>query len=131
MSPTWSSHSARSTGRHCSRSVELSSEKMQKRFKKVLREKGREIFEAGKFNLELFQYVIDEYYKHKQEQEDLEKQQAGEDEQEDKGWVSSMFGAQASVKGRVIGWSSLGLALVLMGFMIYSFFPSSLFSLTN
>lgn len=104
---------------------------MQKRFKKVLREKGREIFEAGKFNLELFQYVIDEYYKHKQEQEDLEKQQAGEDEQEDKGWVSSMFGAQASVKGRVIGWSSLGLALVLMGFMIYSFFPSSLFSLTN
>ena len=106
---------------------------MQKRFKKILREKGREIFEAGKFNLELFQYVIDEYYKNKQEQEEQEKQQNGEDEQEEnnKSWISSMFGAQATVKGRVVGWSSVGLALVLIGFMIYSFFPSSLFSLTN
>lgn len=54
------------------------------RFARVQKEKAREIFEAGRFNLELFQYVLDEYYKTKQEKDDREREQKEEEEREAK-----------------------------------------------
>lgn len=67
-----------------SSSVVLDSEKMMARFARVQKEKAREIFEAGRFNLELFQYVLDEYYKTKQEKEDREREEREEQEREAK-----------------------------------------------
>ena len=109
---------------------------MQKRFGKVQREKGREIFEGGKFNLELFQYVIDEYYKNKQEQEDLKKQQEKEENETDedaetqRNWMGSYFGSQATAKGKAVGWGSAVILMALFSFMIYKFFPFALVGFT-
>lgn len=99
---------------------------MQKRIQRVMKENARTVFEAGKFNLELFQYVIDEHFKEKQEKEEKEKEEREEDEEEQipTGYLSSIFGNKASAKGKAVGWASMAFILVLFAVMAYNFMPS-------
>ena len=105
---------------------------MQKRFRRVIKEKAREIFEAGKFNLELFQYVIDEYFKQKQEKEEKEQKEKDEADAEEKelqpsvSLLSRVFGGQASAKGKMIGWASVALIMIVCALMVYRFAPLGL-----
>jgi tetratricopeptide (TPR) repeat protein len=113
--------------------VDLKEEKMQKRTRRILKEHARQIFEAGKFNLELFQYVIEEHYKQKQDEEDKvqkekEEQEEGEEQIEGASWYSSVFGARSSAKGRAFGWVSVLFILTLFAIVAYSFWPSASFS---
>jgi hypothetical protein len=103
---------------------------MQKRIKRVMKENSRSVFEAGKFNLELFQYVIDEHFKEKQEKEEKEKEEREEDqeEQSSSGFLSSVFGSKASTKGKAIGWASMAFILVMFAVMAYNFLPVLSFS---
>ena len=102
---------------------------MQKRFRRVIKEKAREIFEAGKFNLELFQYVIDEYFKQKQEKEQTAQKEKDEADAEEKelqpsvSLISRVFGSQASAKGKMIGWASVALIMIVCALMVYRFAP--------
>lgn len=105
----------------------MSSEKIQKRVERVLKEKAREVFEAGKFNIEMFQHVIDEYFKQKKEAEEKEeaaKKEAQEEEQlESPGIFSRFFGEHASAKGKATAWASIAVCVVIFGLMMYQFFP--------
>ena len=106
---------------------------MQKRTRRILKENARQVFEAGRFNLELFQYVIDEHFKQKQEEEEKakkEKEEQEEDEQNTEGasWYSSILGTRSSAKGKAVGWVTLAFVLTLFAVMAYSFWPSVSFS---
>lgn len=111
--------------------VDLSTEKMQNRFKKVLKEKAREIFEAGKFNLELFQYVIDEYFKQKADKEDKEKKDKEEQETAEReereenspGFMQRFLGERAQAKGKAIGFFSAFFLLLALGALMWVYFP--------
>jgi len=111
--------------------VDLSTEKMQKRFKKVLKEKAREIFEAGKFNLELFQYVIDEHFKAKTDKEEKERKEKEEQEREEKeereanapSLMQRLFGERAHAKGKALAFFSAFFVLLALGLLTWAYFP--------
>lgn len=91
------------------------------------------MFEAGKFNLELFQYVIDEHFKQKQEDEEKAKKEKEEEEEAEQeteagSWYSSILGTRPSVKSKAVGWVTFLFVLTLLAVMAYSFWPSVSFS---
>ena len=49
----------------------------------MLKEHARAVFEAGRFNLELFQHVIDEHFKQKQQEEEKARKEKEEQEEEE------------------------------------------------
>lgn len=53
-------------------SINFEEEKYKNRLLRTMKEKGHEIFESGKFNPELFQYVVKEYFENKAKKEDEE-----------------------------------------------------------
>jgi hypothetical protein len=101
---------------------------MIKRTRRVLKEKAREIFEGGKFNLELFQYVIDEYFRKKDEKKAKEEPAAeGEEAGESQ---TGLFSRVLGAKNGNLPWILSGLAVLLLVWAsAYLLAPQGLFAL--
>lgn len=63
--------------------VPINEEKYMKRFDRVKKEKTTEIFEKGKFNMELYQYILEEYMDKRLKEKEEKRQQAEESFQSD------------------------------------------------
>lgn len=111
----------------------MTQEKQVKRVKKILREKARAIFEAGRYNMQMLQHCIDEYFKEKNEAEEARKKanEPEEDEDDEEGWLDralnkvGSFAGNMNHKGKMYGLGLFALFAILMMFSmgIYFFFP--------
>jgi len=76
--------------------LDLTSKKVQDRLRRLKNNKAKELFENGKFNFEVFQYALKDYFKKKEEKEErLKKEKEDQDDTEPKKsrW-SSVFGLE-------------------------------------
>jgi len=104
--------------------IDMTKPKTQKRLEKLRMVKVKEIFENGKFNLEVFQYAVKDYFKRKEEDEKKKKEQENELEEDEKPstvkWLRGLFGAEFALQMLVLG--------LLFGLFWYWNKNSSLFS---
>jgi ribosomal protein L12E/L44/L45/RPP1/RPP2 len=83
--------------------IDMNKPKVQKRLEKLRVSKIKEIFENGKFNLEVFQYAVKDYFKRKEEEEkkkkEKEKEEMADLEKPSKAkWIRQLFGVEFALQ---------------------------------
>jgi len=83
--------------------VDLHKPKVVRRLEKLKVQKAKEIFEGAKFNLEMFQYAVKEYFKKKEEREKRKKEEEEEEKNQDdskpsRPWYSQVFGMEFGIQ---------------------------------
>jgi len=107
--------------------VDLTKPKIIKQLEQEKIKKAKEIFDSGKFNLEMFQYAVKEYFKKKEEREKRKKEEEEEekkyqeDEKPSRPWYSQVFGLEFGLQIFVL--------VVLFGIFWY-FNKQNIFSTT-
>lgn len=91
--------------------IDMSSKKVQDRLRRLKNSKAKELFENGKFNFEVFQYALKDYFKKKEEKEEKLKKEkeSQEDAEPKKNRLFSLFGVE------------VGLQMVAIGLMFLAF----------
>jgi len=78
--------------------IDMEKQKIQKRLERLRISKIKELFENGKFNLELFQYAVKDYFKRKEEEEKKKKEREKEMSDAEKPatgkWIRELFGVE-------------------------------------
>lgn len=101
-----------------------SDEKYMGRLHRSMKEKGYEIFESGRFNLELFQYIVKEYFEKRDKEEDKESKLFGDDYTEEGEGVMGMLMEALGLgeTGSKYLWGVAGGAVLITFIVLLGFF---------
>jgi ribosomal protein L12E/L44/L45/RPP1/RPP2 len=85
--------------------IDMTKPKVQKRLERLRIAKIKEIFENGKFNLEVLQYAIKDYFKRKEEEEKKKKEKEKEEQETEKpkrSWLRQLFGVEFGLQIMIV-----------------------------